>query len=309
MSLAYLWRILLTMRSCKRFCGYSKRPKCLLSLCRSFKQMYSSGTKIAGGSMSRPSISYLDSRGFQWSCFWTTTFLMHSVWATIRQRTRLQDLMFCPRRLNNEIWHYWQIWHREVVEEGWQEMTEQFNLGAGVSWSEKTWQAQHTLLPTPKATNMSVFPEKSAMWKQKCLAVGSGGRLREERRGRELWKFNLGERSTRSQSQRTLTEDDISFCCPSPTHTYIKNMWTLSTAPSCTYVRHFITILRPPPVCLEPQRKSQRAAGKFVQLWKGQKSCHAHHHRDRREEKHLYLNVAVWKKKDFLWQRFMRKNC
>lgn len=136
----------------------------------------------------------------------------------------LQDVMFCPCGLNNEIWHYWQIWDGEVVEGGWQEMTEQFNLGAGVSRSEKTWQAQHTLLPTPKATNMSVFPEKSAMWKQKCLAVGRGERLREERRRRELWRFNLGERSTWSQSQRRLTEDDISFCCPLPTHTHIKHV-------------------------------------------------------------------------------------
>lgn len=60
---------------------------------------------------------------------------------------------------------------------------------------------------------MSVFPEKSAMWKQKCLAVGSEERLREERRGRELSKFNLGERSTQSQIQKTLTKD-MSFYCP-----------------------------------------------------------------------------------------------
>lgn len=37
-----------------------------------------------------------------------------------------------------------------------------------------------------------------------------GGR----RRGRELWKFNLGKRSTQSQIQRTFTKDSTSFCCP-----------------------------------------------------------------------------------------------
>lgn len=44
--------------------------------------------KIAGGSISRPSISYLDSRGFQWSYFWMVTFFICLEWATTRQRKR-----------------------------------------------------------------------------------------------------------------------------------------------------------------------------------------------------------------------------
>lgn len=181
-------------------------------------------------------------------------FFLHSA-----EKTRGHDRMPSYVGGNNEIWHCLQVWDHEVVEGGWQEMTEQFNLGAGLSRSEKTWQAQHTLLPTPKATNMSVFPEKSAMWKQKCLAVGSREKLREGGEGANcgslIWvRGQHGAKQEDSHgrwaARRQHSRAGASLC----------SLWHLHTPPSRTSV----TVYCPTPVWLQPWRKSQGREGEFM---------------------------------------------
>lgn len=184
--------------------------------------------------MSRPSISYLDWRGFHSSWFWRETFFLNIYcgWLLNRRKETLQDMM-----VNYEIWHYWQIW-----DWGWWRgvtVTQQFNLGAGVSRSKKrkveSWQAQHTRLPTAKATNMSMFPEKWTMWKQKCLAVGQQREV-DGGEGRELWRFHLGEGSTWSQNRRRLVWSSKACWC-----FLLQGLWVrLQWGKVCGDTRHLL---------------------------------------------------------------------
>jgi len=177
-----------------------------------------------------------------------------------------------------DIWHYWQIWDWEVVERVWQEMTQQFNLGCRrkSEWKKKNFDRRSTLCCQPRKPQIWACSLRSGPCENKSAWQWAVERD-WGRRGRERWRFNLGERSTRSQSQRTLTEDDLSASPgrPLPTHVHT----------TCRGVhRHQLT-----PMCVRPRRKSQRRAGKFTHtLRKGQRSCHTRHHLTHRKEQHLY---------------------
>lgn len=109
----------------------------------------------------------------------------------------------------------------EVVDGGMtgNDWTVQFGCPGKSEWKNLTSAAHFAA--NPESHKYERVPWEVGHVKTKVPGSGSGEMSREERRQIELWKFNLGERSAPSQSQRTLTEDDMSPCCFMPTHTHI----------------------------------------------------------------------------------------
>lgn len=135
--------------------------------------------------------------------------------------------------------------------------TVQFGCWAKSEWKNLTGAAYSAA--NPESHKYERVPWEVGHVKTKVPGSGQQGEAEGGRRGSKLWKFNLGERSTRSQARGQSRK----MSCPSPA----QPRWCFLLLPltlTCATLGASVTVYCPTPVWLQPWSKSQRRAGKFT---------------------------------------------